>query len=105
MMALAAYTSRQQAHDRVYAACSRQREDRDCWPRPWPKCRRCLALHAASESFHRPEALAWIERLKPRRAILTNMHVDLDYEMLRRELPDGIKPAYNGLKIELKDED
>jgi phosphoribosyl 1,2-cyclic phosphate phosphodiesterase len=43
--------------------------------------------------------------LKPRRAILTNMHVDLDYEMLRRELPDGIKPAYNGLKIELKDED
>ena len=32
------------------------------------------------------DALGWIERLKPRRAILTNLHADLDYETLRKEL-------------------
>ena len=33
--------------------------------------------------FSLDEALHWIERLKPRRAILTNLHTDLDYETLR----------------------
>jgi phosphoribosyl 1,2-cyclic phosphate phosphodiesterase len=47
------------------------------------------------------EALACIERLQPRRAILTNMHVDLDYATLRRTLPAGVEPAYDGLSIEL----
>jgi phosphoribosyl 1,2-cyclic phosphate phosphodiesterase len=47
------------------------------------------------------EALAWIERLKPRRAILTNMHVDLDYATLRRTLPAGVEPAYDGLSIRI----
>ncbi len=44
-------------------------------------------------------ALKWIERLKPRRAILTNMHVDLDYQTLLRDLPDGVEPAYDGMEI------
>jgi phosphoribosyl 1,2-cyclic phosphate phosphodiesterase len=43
------------------------------------------------------QALEWIARVKPERAILTNMHIDLDYETLRRELPDGVEPAYDGL--------
>jgi phosphoribosyl 1,2-cyclic phosphate phosphodiesterase len=43
------------------------------------------------------QALAWIERVKPERAILTNLHIDLDYETLRRELPAGVEPAYDGL--------
>lgn len=47
------------------------------------------------------EALAWIERFKPRRAILTHMHVDLDYEVLRRSLPSHVEPAYDGMTIEL----
>jgi phosphoribosyl 1,2-cyclic phosphate phosphodiesterase len=41
--------------------------------------------------------LEWIARLKPRRAILTNLHADLDYEELRRQLPPNIEPAYDGL--------
>jgi phosphoribosyl 1,2-cyclic phosphate phosphodiesterase len=45
------------------------------------------------------QALAWIERVKPERAILTNLHVDLDYETLKRELPDGVEPAYDGLSF------
>ena len=44
-------------------------------------------------------ALKWIERLKPRRAILTNMHVDLDYQTLIKELPDGVEPAYDGMEV------
>lgn len=45
-------------------------------------------------------ALEWIERLKPRRAILTNMHVDLDFSELAARLPAGVEPAYDGLQIE-----
>ena len=48
-----------------------------------------------------PETLAWIERLKPRRAILTNMHTDMDYQTLRRTLPAGVEPGYDGMRIEL----
>ena len=46
------------------------------------------------------EALAWIERMRPRRAILTNLHTDLDYETLRRRLPETIVPAYDGMQVE-----
>jgi phosphoribosyl 1,2-cyclic phosphate phosphodiesterase len=45
------------------------------------------------------EALAWIERVRPRRAILTNLHTDLDYDALRKHLPAHVEPAYDGLKI------
>ena len=49
---------------------------------------------------HLDKALAWIERVRPRRAILTNMHIDLDYETLARRLPDGVVPAYDGMTLE-----
>jgi phosphoribosyl 1,2-cyclic phosphate phosphodiesterase len=45
------------------------------------------------------QALAWIERLKPTRAVLTHMHVDLDYAALADELPDGVEPAYDGMVL------
>jgi phosphoribosyl 1,2-cyclic phosphate phosphodiesterase len=46
-------------------------------------------------------ALGWIARVKPARAILTNLHLDLDYETLKRELPAGVEPAYDGMTISL----
>jgi phosphoribosyl 1,2-cyclic phosphate phosphodiesterase len=46
------------------------------------------------------EALAWIDRMRPRRAIVTNLHTDLDYEDLRRRLPENVEPAYDGMRIE-----
>jgi phosphoribosyl 1,2-cyclic phosphate phosphodiesterase len=49
---------------------------------------------------HLARTLEWIAELRPRRAILTNLHVDMDYETLRAELPDGIEPAYDGLRFE-----
>jgi len=47
------------------------------------------------------DALHWIERVRPERAILTNMHTDLDYERLRRELPAHVIPAYDGLAVSI----
>jgi phosphoribosyl 1,2-cyclic phosphate phosphodiesterase len=44
-------------------------------------------------------ALSWIERLAPRRAILTNMHIDLDFADLAARLPKGVEPAYDGLRF------
>jgi phosphoribosyl 1,2-cyclic phosphate phosphodiesterase len=51
--------------------------------------------------FSVEEALDWIARLRPKRAILTHLHMDLDYETLRGELPDGVEPAYDGMRFEL----
>jgi phosphoribosyl 1,2-cyclic phosphate phosphodiesterase len=48
---------------------------------------------------HLEQALEWIARASPRRAVTTNMHVDLDYATLVRELPPGVSPAYDGLEI------
>jgi phosphoribosyl 1,2-cyclic phosphate phosphodiesterase len=47
------------------------------------------------------QALGWIDRIKPRRSVLTNLHVDLDYRKLRAELPAGVEPAYDGLELEI----
>jgi len=53
--------------------------------------------------FSVTDALGWIASLKPRRAILTNLHADLDYDRLRRALPDRVEPAFDGLTFEAVD--
>jgi phosphoribosyl 1,2-cyclic phosphate phosphodiesterase len=45
------------------------------------------------------QALSWIARVKPKRAILTHMHLDLDYATLLRELPPNVEPAYDGMVL------
>ncbi len=50
--------------------------------------------------FSLDEALAEIETMRPRRAILTNLHTDLDYETLRKHLPAHVIPAYDGMRVE-----
>ena len=52
---------------------------------------------------HVARSLEWIEELKPRRAVLTNMHSDLDYSELRGRLPDGVEPGFDGMVIETSD--
>jgi phosphoribosyl 1,2-cyclic phosphate phosphodiesterase len=47
--------------------------------------------------FSVDDALAWIERIKPRRAILTNLHADLDYEVLKSTLPPHVEPGFDGI--------
>ena len=51
---------------------------------------------------HVAKALDWIERVKPRRAILTNLHIDLDYAELASRLPPGVEPAYDGLRARIE---
>jgi phosphoribosyl 1,2-cyclic phosphate phosphodiesterase len=50
---------------------------------------------------HLAQTLEWIERLRPKHAILTHMTWDMDYQTLCRELPAGVEPAYDGLVIDL----
>jgi phosphoribosyl 1,2-cyclic phosphate phosphodiesterase len=42
---------------------------------------------------------SFTEEAKPRRAILTNMHSDLDYKKLRATLPPNVVPTYDGLRV------
>ncbi|AKS46721.1 phosphoribosyl 1,2-cyclic phosphate phosphodiesterase [Octadecabacter temperatus] len=50
---------------------------------------------------HLAKTLEWIERVQPKRAVLTNMHIDLDYETLNAETADNIQPAFDGLELTL----
>ncbi len=51
---------------------------------------------------HVDRTLEWIARVKPKRAILTNLHIDLDYEELKGRLPPGVEPAYDGMAIRIE---
>jgi phosphoribosyl 1,2-cyclic phosphate phosphodiesterase len=50
---------------------------------------------------HLERTLAYIDRLRPRRALLTHMDNSMDYRSLLRELPPHVEPAYDGMEIEL----
>lgn len=45
------------------------------------------------------ECLAFIDHFKPEQAVLTNMHSDLDYEILCQSLPPHVRPGYDGLQL------
>ncbi len=49
--------------------------------------------------FSLSEALQWIERMQPKRAVLTNLHNDMDYKTLKSQLPPEIDVAYDGMVI------
>jgi phosphoribosyl 1,2-cyclic phosphate phosphodiesterase len=51
---------------------------------------------------HVERTLGWVERLKPARTILTNMHIDLDYTELSSRLPAGVEAAWDGMRIDLQ---
>jgi phosphoribosyl 1,2-cyclic phosphate phosphodiesterase len=50
---------------------------------------------------HLAKTLDWVQRIRPERIILTNMHIDLDFKALQAELPPGVEPAYDGLRFEI----
>jgi phosphoribosyl 1,2-cyclic phosphate phosphodiesterase len=49
--------------------------------------------------FSVKQAVAWAERLKPKRTILTHMTSELDYATLARDLPETVEPAYDGMVV------
>ncbi|MDV4167588.1 MBL fold metallo-hydrolase [Rhodovulum sp. FJ3] len=52
--------------------------------------------------LHLDKALDWIDRLSPARAVLTNMHIDLDHDTVAAETADHIDPAYDGMTLTLE---
>jgi phosphoribosyl 1,2-cyclic phosphate phosphodiesterase len=63
----------------------------------------CLRREPHPTHAHLAKVLGWIERLKPRRAVLTHMDQSLDYRELSAELPEGLQPGHDGLTVELPD--
>lgn len=59
-----------------------------------------LRYQSHSSHFSINDALSWIERFKPKRAVITNMTADVDYEVVRQSLPTDVVPAYDGLRLE-----
>ena len=59
----------------------------------------CLRFDPHPSHFNLDQALNLIEKIKPKKAILTNMHSDLDYNYLLKILPKNVKPAYDGLSF------
>ena len=60
-----------------------------------------LQYHPHPSHLSLAEALGWIARLGPKRAVLTHMHIPLDYETVSNETPDHVEPAYDGMVIEM----
>ena len=59
----------------------------------------CLKKEKHPSHFNYDDALNLIKLVKPRKAILTNLHTDLDYNFLKKKLPSNILPAYDGLSF------
>jgi phosphoribosyl 1,2-cyclic phosphate phosphodiesterase len=59
-----------------------------------------LRIRPHPTHFHLEQALEWIARMQPKRAVLTNLHTDLDYAVLLRDLPASVRPAYDGMVLE-----
>ena len=65
----------------------------DCWIVD------CLRRTPHPSHTHLSRTLDWIARAAPKRAVLTNMHVDLDYAQLDAETPAHVTPAYDGMTL------
>ena len=61
----------------------------------------CLKLTKHPSHFNLDQCIFVHNKLKPKKTILTNLHHDLDYKYLLKNLPNGIVPAYDGFKINL----
>lgn len=58
-----------------------------------------LRYKAHPTHSHLEKTLSWIEKIKPKRAILTHMTWEMDYETLKTTLPKGVEPAFDGMEI------
>lgn len=70
-----------------------QLENLDCWIVD------ALRRDPHPTHSHLARTLEWIEKIKPKRAVLTNMHIDLDYETLLAETQPHIEPAFDGMTL------
>lgn len=61
----------------------------------------CIAFEPRKTHSHLAQTLEWIDHVKPKRALLTHLGHTLDYEILRKELPSHVEPAFDGLVVEI----
>jgi phosphoribosyl 1,2-cyclic phosphate phosphodiesterase len=61
----------------------------------------CVSYNEHPTHSHFDQTLEWIARVQPRMAHLTHMGTSMDYNTLCGQLPDHVRPAYDGLKINL----
>jgi phosphoribosyl 1,2-cyclic phosphate phosphodiesterase len=61
----------------------------------------CLRYEPHPTHAHFERTMGWIDRVKPKRAVLTHMNQAMDYEEVRRRCPPGVEPGYDGLVIEV----
>ena len=61
----------------------------------------CLRHNKHPSHYNLEEVLKLIKILNPKKAILTNLHSDLDYNKLKKLLPKNISPAYDGMSFNL----
>ena len=61
----------------------------------------CLRFKPHPSHFCFKEVLSILKEIKPKKTILTNLHSDLDYNILLKKSPINVKPAFDGLKIQL----
>jgi phosphoribosyl 1,2-cyclic phosphate phosphodiesterase len=61
----------------------------------------CLRIRYHPSHLNLENSLKLINEFRPKKAILTNLHCDLDYNFLKKKLPKNIVPAHDGLTINL----
>ncbi len=59
----------------------------------------CLREEPHPSHYNLSEILDLTKEIKPKNTILTNLHSSLDYEVLKRKLPNNVRPAYDGMKL------
>lgn len=70
--------------------------DLDCWIVD------ALRYEPHESHSHLSQTLDWIARANPRRAVITNMHIDLDHDRVAAETPSHVEPAYDGMTLSFR---
>jgi phosphoribosyl 1,2-cyclic phosphate phosphodiesterase len=61
----------------------------------------CLWFKSHPAHFNLDKSLEMIKMFSPKKAILTNLHTDIDYNKIKKILPNSVIPAYDGLTVNL----
>ncbi|MEX2407847.1 MAG: MBL fold metallo-hydrolase, partial [Rhodovibrionaceae bacterium] len=65
----------------------------------------CLREEPHPTHSHFAQSLEWIARVGPERAVLTHLNHTVDYDTLAAKCPPGVEPGYDGLTVELPEEE
>lgn len=62
-------------------------------------------LHKTAHWTHAnlKQVLSWVERLRPRRTVLTHMGTEMDWAWMQANLPRGVEPGYDGMILDIED--